>query len=146
MLILFIVAACSNNNVYFQYHTVNPDAWNKDSLYRFDVNIENPWSTYDIYINVRNTPDYPNQNLWLFISELTPDSVLTKDTINFYLANHQGKWLGTGVGATKEMPVLYKQNFKFDKAGIYTFEIGHGMRTDDLQGITEIGIRVAQNP
>ena len=51
-----------------------------------------------------------------------------------------------GVGAIKEMPVLYKQNFKFDTAGIYTFEIGHGMRTDELQGITEIGIRIAQRP
>ena len=146
LLILFIVAACSNNNVYFQYHTVNPEAWHKDSLFRFDVDIENIQPTYDVYINVRNTPDYPNQNLWLFVSELTPDSLVARDTIEFYLANHKGEWLGTGVGAIKEMPVLYKQNFKFDTAGIYTFEITHGMRIDELQGITEIGIRVTQCP
>lgn len=140
--ILFLVVACGNDNVYFQYHAVDPDAWNKDSLLRFDVDIENAELNYNLYINVRNTPSYPKQNLWFFISELTPDGILTKDTIEFYLADHRGKWLGAGAGAIKEMPVLYKQNFKFPEAGIYSFEIGHGMRTDDLEGITEVGLRV----
>jgi len=142
LLMLFFFTACDNNTVYFQYHSINPALWNKDSLYTFDVDIENSQSAYSIYINVCNAPDYPNQNLWLFISEITPDGVVVKDTIEFYLADHRGKWLGSGAGSMKEMPVLYKQDFKFENSGTHTFKIGHGMRADELKGITKIGMRV----
>lgn len=144
LLLMFLATACSNNNVYFQYHSVNAEAWDKDSLYVFDVRIEDTQPIYNVYINVRNTPDYPNQNLWLFISETTPDNVTVRDTIEFYLADHRGKWLGTGAGGIKEMPVLYKKNYHFDQIGTYVFEIGHGMRAEDLKGITEIGVRVEE--
>ncbi len=144
LLIVFCIAACKNNNVYFHYHSVNPDAWNKDSIYVFDIEIPNIVSSYNIYINVRNSPDYSYQNLWLFVNEISPDESVNKDTIEFYLADHKGKWLGTGAGAIKEMPVLYKQNHIFEAPGTYIFEVGHGMRVDELKGITEIGMRVEE--
>ena len=64
------------------------------------------------------------------------------DTIEFYLADHRGQWLGTGMGAWKEMPVLYRQALRFPRSGTYTYTIRHGMRTDPLRGIHDIGMRV----
>lgn len=141
-MVLLLFGACKNNDVYFQYHEVDTVGWNKDSVYLFDVEITDTVSPYNLYINVRHNPDYPYQNLWLFLSESTPDSVLSKDTIEFYLANQRGEWLGTGASDLKEMPVLYKQNYFFEKSGIYQFGIVHGMRTDSLAGIVNIGLRV----
>lgn len=140
--LFFLFTACTNNNIYFQYQSVNPNGWNADSLYVFDIEITDTLSEYNVYINVRNTPAYKNQNLWLFITEEYPNEILTNDTIEFYLADIRGKWLGSGAGALKEMPVLYKQNIKFEKSGIYTYKIGHGMRYDELIGINDVGIRV----
>ena len=136
------LAACTNNNVYFQYHPVNPKGWSADSLYTFDVEITDTISAYNVYVNVRNTPDYKNQNLWLFILEESPEGVVINDTIEFYLADVRGKWLGSGVGSIKEMPVLYHQGIKFERSGIYTYKIGHGMRDNNLVGINDLGIRV----
>ena len=142
LLIGISLAACTNNNVYFQYRSVNPAGWNQDSIYTFDVEVTDTISAYNLYINVRNTPDYTNQNLWLFIAEEHPDGTVLNDTIEFYLADVRGKWLGSGAGAVKEMPVLFQQDKYFERSGTYTYKIRHGMRYDELRGINEIGLRV----
>ncbi len=142
ILTMLSVVSCQNNDIYFQYQQVNPDGWSKDSIYTFDINIPDTTTSYNMYINLRHTPDYSYQNLWLFLSQQTPDSIISKDTIEFYLANNRGEWLGTGSGGLKEMPVLYEQNKIFKKAGIYQISICHGMRNDLLKGVNDIGIRV----
>jgi len=142
LLILLFVTSCGNDNIYFKYHSVNPDGWYKDSVFVFNIDIENPYRYYDVYINVRHAPNFPNQNLWLFISEISPDGVLSKDTIEFFLADHRGRWLGSGAGSIKEMQVRYREDFKFPEAGTYTFKIQHGMRAEHLRGVTEIGMQV----
>jgi gliding motility-associated lipoprotein GldH len=73
---------------------------------------------------------------------MSPDSVLIKDSIECYLADKRGKWLGTGIGSVLEMPVLYQQKVKFSKVGIYQYKIVHGMRDSVLIGINDIGMRV----
>jgi len=139
--VLFFVS-CSNNDVFFNYKEISLKGWNKDSLYTFDVPINDISSTYNIYVNVRNRNDYPYQNLWLFLTKLTPDSVQTKDSIECYLADGRGKWLGSGIGSIREMPVLYQKNVRFTEAGVYQYKIVHGMRDTVLIGLNDIGMRV----
>ncbi len=136
-------ASCSQGNtVYFEFQQVHPEAWSKDSLYAFPISISDTTALYDLYIYTRNTPGYPYQNIWLFISSQSPDNTLVADTIEFFLADHRGRWLGTGMGDLKEMPVLYKQNLRFPRAGTYIYTIGHGMRDDTLRGINDVGMKV----
>jgi len=138
---LFIVA-CNQNDVYLQYHTISPDGWNKDSICTFDIPITDIKATYNVYVNIRNRAEYPYQNLWLFLSKTSPDKQQISDTIECYLADRQGKWLGNGVGSIFDMPVLYQENIHFNTAGTYRFKIVHGMRNDILTGINDIGMRV----
>ena len=139
MILLF---ACSNNDIYLKYKTIPLQGWNKDSICNFDIPVKDISTGYDLFINVRNRGEYPHQNLWLFIRQITPDSIVTNDTINFYLADQRGKWLGSGIGSVYEMPVIYQRNYHFNKIGNYHFEIHQGMRDSILVGINEIGIRV----
>ena len=133
---------CINNDVYLKYKTITSNGWNKDSLCTFDIQIKDTTASYNLYVNVRNRGEYPYQNLWIFLSKMSPDSVLIKDSIECYLADKRGKWLGTGIGSVLEMPVLYQQKVKFSTAGIYHYKITHGMRDSVLMGINDIGMRV----
>ncbi len=137
-----LLASCTSNEVYFKYQTISESGWNKDSVCKFEFTIENAALPYNMYVNTRNRGEYPYQNLWLFIRQTSPDSVVTNDTIEFYLADEFGKWLGNGIGSAFNMPVLYRQNFKFPQKGIYRFEIQHGMRDSLLVGINDVGIKV----
>lgn len=142
ILISLFLTSCLNNDVFLKYKTITSLGWNKDSLYTFDVPIKDTTATYNLYVNVRNRGEYPYQNLWIFLSKMTPDSIESKDSVECYLADRRGKWLGSGVGSVLEMPVLYQQKVKFDKVGIYRYKIGHGMRDSVLIGINDIGMRV----
>jgi len=142
ILISLFAVACTGNDVYFQYDTVNPKGWNKDSLYGFDIKISDTISTYNVYVNIRNRGEYPYQNLWLFLSKTTPDKIKSNDSIECYLADQRGKWLGSGLGSIMEMPVLYQEKVRFKTAGIYHYKIVHGMRDTILHGINDIGMRV----
>ena len=136
------LTSCINNDVYLKYKTITTNGWNKDSLCTFDIQIKDTAALYNLYVNIRNRGEYPYQNLWLFLSKKSPDNVQSKDSIECYLADNRGKWLGSGIGSVLEMPVLYQQKVKFSKAGIYQYKISHGMRDSVLIGINDIGMRV----
>ena len=140
--ISIMAVACTSNDVYFQYNPVALKGWSKDSLYGFDIPITDTAALYNVYVNVRNRGEYPYQNLWLFLNKTTPDKIQSKDSIECYLADQRGKWLGSGLGSIMEMPVLYQQNVRFKTKGTYHYRIVHGMRDTVLIGINDIGMRV----
>lgn len=128
--------------MFFQYKTLSASGWDKDSLLLFDVTIDDTLSTYNLYVNIRNSSIYSYQNFWFFTDCISPKNVKLSDTTECYLADERGKWLGSGVGSLFEMPVLMDKNVKFDTTGVYRYEIRHGMREDVLEGINDIGLRV----
>ena len=140
--ISLLAVACTRNDVYFQYSSVPAKGWSKDSLYGFDISISDTTALYNVYVNIRNRGEYPYQNLWLFLNKTTPDKVQSKDSIECYLADQRGKWLGSGIGSIMEMPVLYQQNVRFKNKGTYHYQIVQGMRDSVLIGINDIGMRV----
>ncbi len=142
LLISIVLASCTQSAIFSEYKNVDVKGWNKDSSCVFDVNIENATILYDVFVNVRNVGEYPHQNLWLFIQKMAPDSTITNDTINFFLADNRGKWLGSGIGSVYEMPVLYQQKLRFSSTGKYRYEIFQGMRDSLLVGIKDIGLRI----
>jgi gliding motility-associated lipoprotein GldH len=64
------------------------------------------------------------------------------DTIEFFLADPTGKWLGSGLGSVNSMLLPYRTNIKFPQRGIYTFEFKQGMRQEELKGIMDVGLRI----
>lgn len=139
---LLVLSSCGGNDVFYQYETVPANGWHQDTAIHFDVNIADTVSRYNVYVNVRNRGEYPHQNLWLFIEQQSPDSTVLIDSINFYLADQRGKWLGSGVGSVFEMPVLYRQQIQFPDSGAYHFSFRQGMRDSVLLGLNDLGLRI----
>lgn len=141
--LVLILHACNQKEIYFNYQTLPSGGWSKDSVLNFDINVEDTVSVYNVLIHLRHFGTYPYQNMWLFLESKRPhDSIARKDTIEFYLANEFGKWLGKGSGALKEMPVLYKQQIQLPDSGLYRLSIRHGMRDSVLIGVNDVGVRV----
>jgi gliding motility-associated lipoprotein GldH len=137
-----MIAACSHNSVYSDYKSIADAGWNKDSVARFTVDITETGIPCNVLVNIRHNNTYPYQNFWLFIATTSPEGKTTQDTIECYLADNRGKWLGSGLSSVYNMPVLFKPNTVFTKPGKYTFAIRQGMRDDLLPGITDIGIEI----
>ncbi|MDR1653147.1 MAG: gliding motility lipoprotein GldH [Prevotellaceae bacterium] len=146
IIILICIAGCTNSDVFFKYKKIRSSGWDKDSTLVFDFVIADTSLTYNVYVNIRNTSEYPYQNFWFFIKKSTAKrgntfAVFATDTIECYLADGRGKWLGNGIGAAYEMPLLIEQGAVFD-SNTCRYEIVQGMRCDILRGISDIGLRV----
>ncbi len=139
---------CIKPFTYSHFEAVPLNGWHQDSVLTFTWSIDDTAATYRILIDVRHTECYPFQNLWFFINgpySPTPLLPYSQDTIEFYLADERGQWLGKGRNGYIEMPVLYEEAYKFDSIGEYTMTIQHGMRAELLKGVSDVGVIVDKN-
>lgn len=130
-----LFAACSKTTIYSEFRNIDSLSWNKDSILRYEYEIEDTTSLYTILLCVRHTEIYPYQNMWLFVDDLPKH-----DTLEFFLADDRGRWLGNGKNGIIEMPVLYEQHYTFPHSGKYSMEVRHGMRDEWLSGISDVGL------
>lgn len=132
-----LLVACSRSTMYTNYQTIPLEGWSMDSVLRFEVPVTDTVNAYDVLLHIRHTDAYPYQNMWLFAN----DGGKT-DTIEFYLADDRGRWLGNGQ-AIKDMPVLYRENVVL-KDSLYILTLEEGMRDIVLRGISEIGVEIVR--
>ncbi len=140
-LLPFFIISCTSNIVYQETKNID-NFWSQDSLAIFDVNITDTVSAYNIFIDLRNDNRYPYQNLWLFVNSVSPDSIVRTDTLETILASNEGEWFGRGFGSNYNLALFYMQEIRFPEIGTYQFSIQQGMRDEQLQGITGIGLRI----
>lgn len=137
-----VLYACHMNSIYDERISIENNSWFKDDLARFEVAIDDTMQAYDFYVNIRNTTDYRYSNLYIFLNTRFPNNNMSRDTIEFVLADIEGRWLGKGWGAVKESSILLSRNMRFPLKGNYEFKIQQAMRVDTLNGISNVGIRV----
>lgn len=143
ILCIFIaLASCTDTSVYRKGKRIAPEGWGKDSIVQFVAPIVDTINDFDIYINIRNTNDYPLQNLFVFVQTTSPLGNTIVDTLNLPIADDYGRWTGKSVSRIWENDFLYRRNVKFANQGEYTFTIQQGMRNDILNGISDVGIEI----
>jgi gliding motility-associated lipoprotein GldH len=145
LLILLLIMAfisCDSNRVYEDHMPLKNGIWNVKNELRFDVAISDLPARYNVYLNVRNGPEYPYSNLFVFMNTVYPDGNIARDTIELTLADYDGRWLGSGMGSVKFSRFLFQKGVRFTQKGNYRFIIEQAMRVNELNGIHDIGFRV----
>lgn len=138
--------SCDQNRFFEQNIEIDAEKWAYQDSKKFIVEMNDTISSFNFYINLRNTNDYPFSNLYVFIETVFPDSVMAVDTIELQLADIEGRWLGTGNGKYKYNNFILRKAMRFVQKGNYVFGIKHGMREDTLYGISDVGIRLEYYP
>lgn len=145
-LIIVCFSSCDQNRYFEQNIEIQNNQWEYSDTKDFDVLINDTVSSFNFYLNLRNTNDYPYSNLYVFIETTFPDMEVARDTIELQLANVEGRWLGEGNGKFKYNNFILRKAMRFVKMGNYKFGIKHGMRNDTLLGISDVGIRLEYYP
>lgn len=144
-------SSCDSNRVFDEYKSV-PNQWHKDSIISFIVIPPDSTNNYNLFVNLRNTNEYKYNNLFLIVEIDYPNGKILKDTLEYKMADPNGKLLGTGFTDVKENKLWYKgfdKPFIFNESGEYKIKIQHAMRQngqvngiENLEGITDIGFRI----
>lgn len=147
LILVFSIAitACNNNRIYEKNIAISEGIWETDEVPSFEISIDDTISTHNFYINLRNTGAYENSNIFLFIETEFPDKKLAKDTVECFLADPRGKWLGKGSGGIWDNQILFKKGVIFPKPGNYKFSFQQGMRTSELKEIIDVGLRIEKS-
>lgn len=140
----FLFSSCDSNRVFETYSKIPDKVWNKDNIVKIDAMIEDTISLHNVYINIRNSGNYKYSNLFIFL-EAKGSANSFKDTIDCILADETGRWLGDGIGDLWDSQYLIRKNVRFPNSGKYTFYLQQGMRNDNLEEISDIGIRIEKS-
>lgn len=141
--VAFIFFSCDSNRIYEENFSVENNVWNYEDVKTFSFEITDTMSPLDLFVNIRTTPDYGYSNLYVFLYSEYPNGYSDKDTLEFILAEQDGKWLGESSGTVIENQILISRGGRFPYSGKYTFKIQHAMREKDLPEIIDVGFRVA---
>ena len=66
-------------------------------------------------------------------------------SLEFKLAEADGKWLGSGLGDIYSNQMKMMQSLKFPRKGVYSFTIEQNMRDNPLVGIEDVGVKIVRN-
>lgn len=148
VVLTFLLTSCDSNRVFDEYKSV-PNQWQKDNIVEFEYAPTDTLSSYNLFINLRNTNNYKFNNLFLIAEIDFPNGKSEVDTLEYKMAQPNGKLLGTGFTDVKENKLWYKENFTFNESGTYKIKVQHAMRENGsidgvnaLEGVTDIGFRV----
>jgi len=141
-IVCLFLFSCDENRIYEENREIPDATWSSGNGLKFEVDVKDPSIPANFYINVRNADGYPFSNLYLFIKTTFPNGIISADTLECVLADENGKWLGNGLGDIYDNQIPFKRNVRFPLPGKYSFEIKHGMRSDILPLIMDVGLRI----
>lgn len=150
LFLTIIITSCSNDNLVFDTYKSMPNSeWHKDSIVRFEFNPIDTISKNKIYINLRNNNDYAYSNLFLIVGIDFPNNYKVVDTLEYEMADVEGKFLGEGFTDLKENKLEFKTNVNFPSSGTYKISIQQAMRKSGdvdgikaLEGVTDVGLQI----
>ena len=148
--VLLVLASCTNEIVVSESTTL-PGYWDKEDQLEFQIPQLDSLKKYNVFLNVRNTNEYPFNNLFLIVSIEFPHGKTLVDTLEYKMAYPNGEWMGEGIGSVKENKLWYKENVSFFEEGNYNITITHAVRNNGevegvsrLDGITDVGYSIEE--
>ena len=136
--------SCDTQVLYEKNYALEDKIWQAHDIKAFEVEIKDTLQLYDLFLNLRNSKSYRFANLYLFAKTTYPSGRITKDTLQFFLADPKGKWMGTSAGDLVNHQIMFSHNTVFPETGNYLIEFEQGMRDENLEHIADVGLRVAR--
>jgi gliding motility-associated lipoprotein GldH len=142
VIITVLITACNRRAVFTDSVSMPEHQWTLENPAVFLPDITDTLASNNIFFNIRTGSGYPYRNIFLFVSTTSPSGKTITDTLQYMLADEKGKWYGKGIGDVHELKLPFKARVYFPVKGIYSFSICHGMRSETLNGVYDIGIRI----
>jgi gliding motility-associated lipoprotein GldH len=142
--IIVLLSSCDDSRVYEKNYDFDKREWvvNEKPSFEFTVSSN---QDYNLYCNLRNSVTYPYSRI--FINYTLKDSSgleLKKEMIKTFLFDEKtGEPIGSsGLGDIYDKQVILLKDYSFKQPGTYTVQFEQFMRTDTLQGVLAVGLRV----
>ncbi len=147
---LIVMVGCNTNNEIGEMKSI-VGGWDLNDEILFTLPPMDSLKKYNVFLHLRNTNEYPYNNIFLIVSMNFPHGKTITDTLEYRMAAADGTWLGNGIGNVKESKLWYKEGVTFFESGNYSFSVSQAVRNNgnvggvsELQGITEVGYSIQE--
>jgi gliding motility-associated lipoprotein GldH len=145
LLITMLFSACDEERVYEKNFDFEDRFWPVSQKPEFEFEILDNQVNYNLYCNIRNSVSFPYSRLFIQYSlEDSAGTSLQKQLKPAFLFDqHSGKPEGaSGLGDIYDQRIPLLRNYHFANTGKYKVRFEQYMRTDSLQGVLAVGLRV----
>ena len=142
---IIFLASCQGKSIFSDYQTLPSEGWNATESVEIKFTPKDTTSKMELQLFVRNDDSYAYQNLWFFVDQIAPNGEVKTDTIQCFLVDNYGRWIGSGIGSLYYVAVKYCEDYRFSSSGEYVYKIRHGMRCDTLNGIKQVGLKILKS-
>jgi gliding motility-associated lipoprotein GldH len=141
LIVSISLISCDSDHIFEENKSFQNNTWSYNDAKEFSFTMSDSITPVKIYINLRTTIDYEYSNIYMYTHFSYPNGTADIDTLEFFLAQPNGKWLGECSGTIVENRALITQGYLMDP-GTYSFKIEQAMFNDALNEVIDIGIRV----
>ena len=105
--LLFSLQSCGEKSVYNEYNKIATVGWDFGTPVRFETEINDTLSAYDITIQVRNNTDYAYQNFWIFVASTSPSGIVAKESLEYALRKKYLAYIWKILNSQSLAPILF---------------------------------------
>lgn len=138
LLLPLLWAGCSQGELFREEQSFGAGGWHRDQAAEFEVEVQDTTQLLDIGLTLTHGEDYPYSNLWVFVDVETDHGPAVRDTLEFFLSEPSGPWLGKRSGDRLEVSAYYQHGVRLARPGTYRFRIQQGMRRELLPEMFQV--------
>ncbi len=142
IIFVVLISACNQATYFDSSLDIPNNTWEAEKAAVFDFMIKDSSQVFNLFIEIGNTNDYRYSNLWLLVKTSVKEGDIAYDTLEYFLADERGKWLGAKNGNVFLNNFVYKNGVRFPRQGKYSVEIIQLMRDEKLKGINKVGFKI----
>jgi gliding motility-associated lipoprotein GldH len=142
--LFLLLTGCNRDVLYTDSVIIPSEVWTLENIPEFTPEMTDTASICNIFLTIRTGTSYPFRNIWLFVNTISPSGKSITDTLQYMLADEKGHWYGKGLGDIHELDLPFRSGVFFREKGTYTFRVRHGMRSENLQGVYDLGLRISR--
>jgi len=147
--VCFGFVSCDSNAEFDEFKNIGKAGWPHKDTVEFDVEQPDSSTSYNLFVNLRANQEYPYSNIFLITAMNFPNGKVVTDTLEYNMAEPNGKLMGDSYGNLTESKLWYKEGVLFPEHGTYKISIRQATRKngqvkpdDTLPGITDVGFRI----
>ncbi len=140
-----LLTSCDSDRIYETNHDFADRTWKVKETPEFEFKIDDASKKYNLYLNVRNSLDYPFSRIFVtyHLQDSTGKELQTNLTTQDLFNQKTGTPFGaSGLGDIYDHQFLLLRNCEFKMQGKYKIKIEQFTRQDTLKGVLAIGVRV----
>jgi gliding motility-associated lipoprotein GldH len=143
-LILSILCRCRQKDSMAGIVSIPESGWPADKKLEYHFHHQESNKALDLLYQLQFDPEFPNENIWLQYQLTGPsgDTLFQSSDNLFLFEPGSGKPLGKGCQERLFIDAFFLKGIRLKDTGTYQLYVRHLMRTDTLNGIQALGIRV----